>query len=71
MAPKQKQLDLDFFFSISKEEREKDVEREFANLDTRLEKEHAIAKEKEIKEGASCRATSTYFTSNETNKEKG
>jgi hypothetical protein len=48
MAPKQKQLDLDFFFSISKEERDKDVEREFANLDTRLEKEHAIAKEKEI-----------------------
>jgi hypothetical protein len=39
---------LAFFFSISKEEREKNVEREFANLDTRLEKEHAIAKEKEI-----------------------
>jgi hypothetical protein len=48
MAPKHKQLDLAFFTRISKDEREKNAEKEFASLNERLEKERAIAKEKEV-----------------------
>jgi hypothetical protein len=48
MAPKHKQLDLAFFIPISKDEREKNAEKEFASLNERLEKERAIAKEKEV-----------------------
>jgi hypothetical protein len=39
MAPKQKQLDLGFFVSISKEEREINAAREFASLNERSVRE--------------------------------
>jgi hypothetical protein len=45
MAPKQKRLDLAFFIPISKVERKKNAERDFANLHERLENERANAKE--------------------------
>jgi hypothetical protein len=45
MAPKQKWLDLAFFTLISKVERERNAEREFANLHERLENERANTKE--------------------------
>jgi hypothetical protein len=48
MAPKHKQLDLAFFTPITKEERDKDVEMEFACLNKRLDKEHAMANEKAV-----------------------
>jgi hypothetical protein len=48
MAPKHKKLNLAFFIPISIEERERDAEKEFASLNERLEKECAMAKEKEI-----------------------
>jgi hypothetical protein len=61
MAPKHKQFNLELFILVCKEVREKSVEKEFASLYKRLEKEHAIIKEKEtvkwlvgtIKEGES------------------
>jgi hypothetical protein len=49
MAPKQKGLDLAFFTRISKVEKEKNAEREFATLHEQLEKEHANAKEEIVK----------------------
>jgi hypothetical protein len=48
MAPKQRQLDLAFFTPITKEEREKDAEMEFACLNKRLDKERATANEKAV-----------------------
>jgi hypothetical protein len=47
MAPKHKQFNLELFILVCKEVREKSVEKEFASLYKRLEKEHAIIKEKE------------------------
>jgi hypothetical protein len=44
MAPKHKQLDLVFFTRISKEEREKAVEVEFATFNEKLEKEKTMPK---------------------------
>ena len=48
MEPKQRQLDLAFFTLITKEEREKDAEMEFACLNKRLDKERATANEKAV-----------------------
>ena len=44
MAPKHKQLDLAFFTRISKEEREKAVEVEFATFNEKLEKDKTMPK---------------------------
>ena len=44
MAPKHKQLDLVFFTRISKDEREKAVEVEFATFNKKLEKEKSMPK---------------------------
>jgi hypothetical protein len=49
MAPKQKWLDLAFLTPISKVEREKNAEREFATLHEWLENERANAKEEIVK----------------------
>jgi hypothetical protein len=49
MAPKYKKIDSAFFTPISKDERERAVEREFASLNTRLELEEALAKEEVVK----------------------
>ena len=44
MAPKHKQLDLFIFTRISKEEREKAMEVEFATFNEKLEKEKSMPK---------------------------
>jgi hypothetical protein len=44
MAPKHKQLDLSFFTRISKKEREKVVEVEFATFNEKLEKDKTMPK---------------------------
>ena len=49
MALKYKQIDSAFFVSISKDERERAVEREFASLNARLEMEQAMPKEEVVK----------------------
>jgi hypothetical protein len=48
MAPKHEQLDLDFFTTNGKEEREGNAKKEFASLNERLEKECIIAIKKDI-----------------------
>jgi hypothetical protein len=45
MTPKHKQLDLAFFTRISKEEREKAIEAEFAIFNEKLKKEKAMPKQ--------------------------
>ena len=50
MAPKHKQLDLVFFTRISKDEREKAVEVEFATFNKKLEKEKSMPKKLILKD---------------------
>ena len=47
MVPKQRQLDLGFFTYISKEERNVNVNKEFATLSAELDKESAMSKKEE------------------------
>jgi hypothetical protein len=49
MAPKYKKIDPTFFIPISKDERERVVEREFVSLNARLELEQAMPKEEVVK----------------------
>jgi trehalose-6-phosphate synthase len=47
MAPKQRRLDLGFFTRISKEERNVNVNKEFATLSAKLNKKSAMSKKEE------------------------
>jgi hypothetical protein len=49
MAPKYKKIDSAFFTPISKDERKRAVEKEFASLNARLEMEQAMPKEEVVK----------------------
>ena len=49
MVPKYKKIDSAFFTPISKDEREREVESEFASLNARLELEEAMPKEEVVK----------------------
>ena len=50
MAPKHKQLHLVFYTPISKEERERAMEVEFATFNQKLEKKKSNAKEIDLEE---------------------
>jgi hypothetical protein len=49
MAPKYKQIDSSFFEPSSKDEKEREVEREFASLNARVKMEQAMPKEEVVK----------------------